>query len=147
IEVAQLRLGLPRFRKPSAESMACRRYDQQRQIVRLLPQGFLRPGRRVVVSLRNEMSEGSSTLHSDHVRIERAQSHAVSEMIDRKVRLAAPNPDPAARIPCSREIRIEHERAINKRDASIYVAGSKSNRMGGTREGDRIVRPQLRGSP
>jgi hypothetical protein len=62
-------------------------------------------------------------------------------MIDRNVGVAAPNSYPTTRIPCSRQIRIEYKCAINESGASSYVGGAKSNRVGGTREGDRIIRP------
>src|SRR5262245_38292371 len=115
-------------------------------MIRLLPQSFFGPRRCFIVAAPDEMSESRPTLHSNDIRIEWAQSHPMGEMIDRNIRLAAPNSYPAARIPCSREIRIEYKCAINESGTSSYVGGAKSDRVSGTREGHRIVRTQLRGS-
>ena len=93
------------------------------------------------------MRERRSGLHRDDLRIEWAQAHGVRQVLDRYVRLTEQDSHPAADVPRPRQVRIEHESAIDEGGAAVEVADDIAERMTAPRERDRVILAQLRRPP
>ena len=76
------------------------------------------------------------------MRVARAQAHTGRHVSDCQVWFTQPNPYPAACIPRSRYIRIEHKSSINKGRGGVEIADNKRQRMSTAREGNRVLRAE-----
>src|SRR5262245_49541820 len=92
------------------------------------------------------MRHRHSCLHSIHLGVERAETQGAFEGRRGAVRLALPESQESAKEPCSREIRIEHERLVDQAYAAVEVAGEVAERMAASRQRDGIILAQLDGA-
>ena len=60
-------------------------------------------------------------------------------LLDRKAKLAAIRPDPAAEIPRRRQVRIKRKRPIEEGRATIEIAGEPRERVSASRQRDRVI--------
>src|SRR5262249_39052662 len=70
------------------------------------------------------MGERGNPLHSEHQRITRAQPHRSPQVLDRYIRFAATKrSNRSAGVPGGGQIRVQRERSINEREASLNTGG------------------------
>lgn len=68
------------------------------------------------------MGMGGCRSRSVGQRIERAEARCSREVLDRHLRLAEPDPDPAADDPRARQVRVEQKRSVDKGDPGVKLA-------------------------
>src|SRR5258708_5602783 len=86
-------------------------------------------------------------LHVENLRIVRAQAHGTRCALDGHLGLAEPDLDPATEYPCRCEVRIEHKGLIDESVAVIKITGAESESKTCRTESDRVIAPQVGGSP
>jgi hypothetical protein len=86
-------------------------------------------------SAGEQMRHRRSGLHSNHLRIERAQTHCTREALI--VWCAAGSSLEAAQTPGSRQVRIGHQGPVKQCDAAVEIAAEMAERMTASGEGNR----------
>jgi len=104
--------------------------------------------------LRHGLTEApAGEMRGAYYKERRADADAGTEaqrgfgMLDRDAGLARPQPQCAADKPAAREIRVECQRTIGQRHHGADVLAEIGQRLGGVREGARVVASHFQGSP
>jgi hypothetical protein len=140
IELAHMRHRPVGFRHASGKRIACRRNADGGKVSGKIAQCLPRARGGVIKAPRQQVRERRPGLHPKHLGIKRTEAHGARQVLYRHLRLAAKDPYLAAGVPRPRQVRIEHEGAIDQGDGRIDVADHKGERMGAPRESDRVIR-------
>src|SRR5438132_89509 len=94
---------------------------------------------RIAESPRGGHAGSPACPHAEHLRIERTETHRARKKIDGGVGVTAQRSEKATQEPGWRQVRVEHQRLVNQRDAAIHLAGEMGKRMSAPRERDGVV--------
>src|SRR5262249_44562329 len=110
---------------------------------RLVLQGPFRPSGSFVIAARTGAAERRGSLPMIHLGIEGTEAHGSRDVLDRRIRIAIVDLDPAASGPGDGEVRIEGDGAIDASSAVVELAQHVAQRQSALNQRDGIISPEL----
>src|SRR5262245_49394557 len=89
------------------------------------------------------MRIGRSDIGPKHLRVERAEADALCQLLAAATRLTVNQAEHSAKLPGNRQVRIEHQRAIDVSNPGVEIAAEMSDGVSTPRERDRVIFAQL----